>query len=334
MTTPAPSSAPVPPRASSRSLLITTVVRRFTYPAERPFISLVLYYLLLIAVFGSLTYFVPELRALISGERLANLAGIDKKSVLEAAVSPGGHGNSWFSWRLVGALGFAMFGSLLLMLPTSWVYMSTRRRKGFDQHVVHTMVLLAVSVAGVVMIVQNSLALAFGLAGIVAAVRFRSTLADSQDTLFIFLAIGVGLAAGVEALAAAALLSMIFNFTMLWLVRYEYGMCELGSSPGYLLVEAKKKDAKLPADQGGKKAPDFNSVLLVRTRAVSKAQSSVEALLSNEAKRYRLAEVEENQNGEAVLKYLLRLGKRVDPTQLEDAILRLGPTVAHGARVH
>jgi len=45
------------------------------------------------------------------------------------------------------------------------------------------------------MVVQNSLALTFRLAGVVAAVGFRTTLRDVRDVVFIFLVIAMGFAA-------------------------------------------------------------------------------------------------------------------------------------------
>jgi hypothetical protein len=104
----------------------------------------------------------------------------------------------------------AAVGAFALALPVAWTYMLTRERKGYRQSTVHTLVLLPVVVAGVVVLVKSSLALAFSLAGIVAAVRFRNTLDDSKDATFLFLAVGLGLAAGVE-LDVALVLSLIFN---------------------------------------------------------------------------------------------------------------------------
>jgi hypothetical protein len=71
-------------------------------------------------------------------------------------------------------------------------------------------------IAGVVVLVKNSLALAFSLAGIVAAVRFRSTLDDSRDALYVFFVTALGLAAGVE-LDVALVLSVVFNAIVLGL---------------------------------------------------------------------------------------------------------------------
>ena len=73
-------------------------------------------------------------------------------------------------------LVFATMGALLLILPVSWVYLAIRAKSGLDQALVETILILPIVVTAIVMIVQNSLALAFSLAGIVAAVRFRHTL--------------------------------------------------------------------------------------------------------------------------------------------------------------
>jgi len=85
---------------------------------------------------------------------------------------------------------FAILGVIQVMLPVTWVYLKIRAK--LDQSLVETMLILPVVVAGVVIIVQNSLALAFSLAGIVASVRFRNTLKNTGDSLFIFASIGAG----------------------------------------------------------------------------------------------------------------------------------------------
>ena len=57
-----------------------------------------------------------------------------------------------------------LVGVLALMLPVSWVYMSTRYSKSHDQQVAQILIFLPMVVAGIVLVVQNSLALAFSLA--------------------------------------------------------------------------------------------------------------------------------------------------------------------------
>jgi hypothetical protein len=229
-------------------------------------------------------------------------------------------------------MALAMIGALVLMLPTSWVYMTERRRKGFDQAMVQTMIVLSVTIAGVVVIVRNSAALAFSLTGIVAAVRFRNTLSDTRDTLYIFTAIGVGLSAGVQALTAALVLSAVFNFVVLIFHRGDYGMCELGRSPGHLLVGASVGPDGARVDRKRKK--DFNAVIVIRAQNATRARPTVETLLAAEVDRFKLAEVETSSRGQGVLRYLARLPKRTDARNLEDALLTRGAPYVIGARIH
>jgi hypothetical protein len=123
----------------------------------------------------------------------------------------------------IASFSAALFGVLLLMQPVAWVYMGARRRKGREQSFILTVILLPVVVAGIVLIVQNSLALAFSLAGIVAGVRFRLTLDDTLDAIYIFVAIGVGLAAGTEALEIGLVVTVFFNYVILVFWELEYG---------------------------------------------------------------------------------------------------------------
>ncbi|MGH7580979.1 MAG: DUF4956 domain-containing protein, partial [Gemmatimonadales bacterium] len=122
-----------------------------------------------------------------------------------------------------------MVGAFLLMLPVSWVYILTRQKKGFRQSVVQTLIILPIVVAGVVLLVKNSIALAFSLGGIVAAVSFRNTLRDTKDAVYIFLAIGVGLAAGVQVMSAAAVMSFLFNVLVLI-----FWYTDFGRAPSHL----------------------------------------------------------------------------------------------------
>jgi hypothetical protein len=87
---------------------------------------------------------------------------------------------------------------------------------------VNTIIVLPMVVTGIVIIVQNSLSLAFALAGIAGAVRFRNSLKSSGDALFILLAVGVGLSAGIGAIELAVVISVAFNycFVMLWITEY------------------------------------------------------------------------------------------------------------------
>src|SRR5438876_6095510 len=87
-----------------------------------------------------------------------------------------------------------MLGALILVLPIAFVYVRTRTRQKYDHSLVQTVIILPIVVTAILVVVRDSLALAFSLAGIVAAVRFRNTLKESGDTVYIFCSIGIGFA--------------------------------------------------------------------------------------------------------------------------------------------
>ncbi len=120
------------------------------------------------------------------------------------------------------ATAIAMLTAFLSSLPVAWIYTLTRRKKGFQQSVVQTYLILPVVAAGIVILVKSSLPLAFALAGIVAAVRFRTSLDDSKDAAGIFVVIGIGMAAGAVP-PVAWVISIGFNLLMLGLWWTDFG---------------------------------------------------------------------------------------------------------------
>ena len=119
-------------------------------------------------------------------------------------------GPAWLRGAL--SLLYAMVSTLVLMLPVSWVYRAIHTDSVYDHSIDTTTLVLPAVVAGIVTVVQHSLALAFSLAGIVAGVRFRRALSDTFDTLFILSSIGVGIAAGIKSIEIAIVLTVFFNY--------------------------------------------------------------------------------------------------------------------------
>jgi hypothetical protein len=136
-------------------------------------------------------------------------------------TQPSGHvdslGDSLF-W-----LTTAIIGALLTALPVAWTYMAIRHDDEYDQSLISTIIILPLIVTGIVVIVQNSLALAFSLAGIAGAVRFKNSLKSSGDALFILLSVGIGLSAGIGAIELAGVMSLAFNYGFLALWYSEFG---------------------------------------------------------------------------------------------------------------
>ena len=121
------------------------------------------------------------------------------------------------------SLLLASIGALILTVPVSWAYFITSRQTRIDQSFLQTIMILPIVVTGISMIVLTSLALAFALAGVVAAVRFRFTLKQPSDAMYVFVAISIGLGAGIGAVAIAGVISLTFVLATLFIWRLEYG---------------------------------------------------------------------------------------------------------------
>ena len=147
-----------------------------------------------------------------SGEGSNALTEVAKGSYDQIATIGGSIG-----WMLA-----AVIAALLAALPVSWVYMRTRSEEEYDQSLISTVLILPVTVTSIVIIVQNSLSLAFALGGIAGAVRFKNSLKSSGDALYILLSVGIGLAAGTGAAELAYVMSLTFSlcFVLLWLSEY------------------------------------------------------------------------------------------------------------------
>lgn len=139
-------------------------------------------------------------------------------------------------------LAVASGGAAILIVPVSWVYFITSRAKEVDQSFVHTIMLMPIIVTGIAMIVLNSLALAFSLAGIVAAVRFRFALEQPADAMYIFVAIGIGLGCGIGSLGIAGVISMAFVYATLFIWKLEYGQSLSGPFFSVLTRRTRRED--------------------------------------------------------------------------------------------
>ena len=143
-------------------------------------------------------------------------------------------------------LALSLGGTLLVMLPITWTYAATRREVGYRKNFVRALMVLPICATTIVMLIQNNLALAFGLAAMVAAVRFRVSLQEAIDGIYLFSSICIGLAAGIGHLGIAAVMALFFCLTnaLLWHLDYgnnpiddarlakKRGELQLSSSPG------------------------------------------------------------------------------------------------------
>jgi uncharacterized protein DUF4956 len=320
--------------------------------ADSAIARVIAYYVLLFAATALFVELVPGAEALVTG-------GFATSPELDAGVRGVLTGSD--QGQVFGAPPglplsevFAMASAFALMLPVAWIYIMTRRRKGFRQSVVQTLVILPIVVAGVVFMVKNSLALAFSLGGIVAAVSFRNTLRDTKDAVYIFLATGVGLAAGIQSVPFAAALSITFNVVILILWYTDFGRSPAdlqgrvaqrrlnralalsnrtsafvslvddqilkSLTPDQLdaLADRTRRRRNRSADPGeaAKKPPEFRELRVTVRGAVEPARRAAEAVLETSAKRWEFVRGAPSAPGEQQLHYRVRLKKSVPADSL------------------
>ena len=202
-------------------------------PASRVLIGTVIYYVVLALVGIVVLRYLPRTR-MITATSLDALFGAATETVRagnRVVAAPVDQGT------LAATEMLAMLAAALLSLPVAWIYTLTRARRGYQQSVVQLLLVLPVGVAGIVVLVKYSITLAFGLGGIAAAVRFRNSLEDSKDAVYVFLVTGIGIAAAVD-LPVALVMSFMINVIVvaLW-------MTDFGRTP--VALEGKLADKRL-----------------------------------------------------------------------------------------
>jgi anti-anti-sigma factor len=115
-----------------------------------------------------------------------------------------------------------------------------RREKPFTQAMEHAQVLLCVSGAAIMMIIGNSLARAFGIAGAASIIRFRTPVEDPKDITILFLLMALGMASGLGLFAVAGL-GTAFLCVLLAVLDY------VGArQPRVMMVEIEAKGREFP----------------------------------------------------------------------------------------
>lgn len=298
-------------------------------------VRLTAYYLAAGAVLLLLTAFFPE-------------QGMEPLSTAPPPVEPGA-AVEWIRQRLavfpagaprwVDAL-VQMFGGFLLAVPIAFVYVRTRTRLKYDRTLVHTVIVLPVVVTAILVVVRDSLALAFSLAGIVAAVRFRNTLKESGDAVYIFSSIGIGFAAGIHALSVAAVLSISFVLIELALWKFNFSvdfeetfarLCmpsgadleDIAQATGEYRVPTRAEERDEEPVRAARNG-DRTATLRIYVDAEDSARPAIEAVLGRDAKRWTLVQAAGGDGRPRVLEYKVRPRKSVGLERLREHLLREG----------
>ena len=130
---------------------------------------------------------------------IGQLFGPDATGLTPATIS------TWESTSARIALRFslaAFLASLLAFRPRRGVSVARR-----NPYVAQTQILMAVVAGGMMMVVGDSAARAFGIFAAASLVRFRTNIRDPKETTVLLVCLGVGLAAGVGRWDMAVILT-------------------------------------------------------------------------------------------------------------------------------
>ncbi|WP_309669053.1 DUF4956 domain-containing protein [Gemmatimonas sp.] len=336
---------------------MTTTVKRAD-AGTRVVVRAIVYYIVLIGGATLLWRFLPHGSAAIPAS-LEALLGTGNEP--EPRVVP-----PLDDVTLAVTVAVAMAAAVLLSLPVAWVYLLTRAKRGYQQSVVQLLVILPTVVAGIVLLVKYSLALAFSLAGIVAAVRFRNTLDDSKDAVYVFLATAIGLSSAVN-LPVAAVLSIGFNAVTLILWYTDFGSAPVemdGRIAERRLSRAKnlartgtfvarvddevlknmtREQLEGIAERAWKRAQANNHtgemqavveerILRVQTENATALRRVLEPRLQEFTKSWRFGSME-STDGVSVLEYRIQLRKKTGPEELLALVRAAGSTQVASAEV-
>jgi hypothetical protein len=242
-----------------------------------------------------------------------------------------------WQWGAIFATALAMTGAVLLTLPVALVYMWTKPAPEYDPSVMHSSIILAPTIAGILIVIQGSLAMAFSLAGVATAVRFRNSLKDTNDAVYVFVAVAIGLAAGGQALDIALAISAIFSVMVLLLSKSPFRSTGNAHHPANghhghhrhdrtETAPSSRDDAGFPQSQSAEptrsRSPWVEYITILASHP-EQARPAVETFLERATKRWRLESSTQEANGAVTLRYAVRCRKRTPRDQFLEEIKAL-----------
>ncbi len=209
--------------------------------------------------------------------------------------------------QIVANLLVALLCGLVVSLIYRWSYRGTSYSTTF----VASLVTLAMITSIVIMAIGNNLARAFGLVGAMSIIRFRTAVKDTQDLVFIFLVLAIGLAAGVGFHRLAVLATLIVGGTLLLLGRTGFGASRKLEYLVEIVASGAMGDAPAGAASGDAASGESAS-----------PEAPWNAVLARYARKHRLLHARSGEGGRLDLGFLVTLRHAEDAPALTDALGR------------
>jgi len=105
----------------------------------------------------------------------------------------------------------------------AWVYMYTHSGLSYSRTYVSSLVLIPITVALVMMVLDNNLVTAFSLMAVFAIVRFRNIVRDTLDTVYILSLIVIGMASGTQKYSTALIGTLVASLVLVYIWYTSFG---------------------------------------------------------------------------------------------------------------
>lgn len=104
----------------------------------------------------------------------------------------------------------SLLSALVVCMAVAAVYVWTYQGLSYSRTFVQALVLGGIMAAALMLAIGNNVARGVGILGTLAVIRFRSTMKDPRDLIYLFAAMGLGIAMGVRAYAVGLTAGIMF----------------------------------------------------------------------------------------------------------------------------
>ena len=118
---------------------------------------------------------------------------------------------------------FTLLLSLFFSIIIAKVYMVVHEGYSYSKSYLHTMIMVSVTVALIMVIIGSDIARAFALVGAMSIIRFRNPVKDPRDVAFLFMTIAIGMACGVGFYMYATIFTVVSVLLMVSLHYLNFG---------------------------------------------------------------------------------------------------------------
>lgn len=141
---------------------------------------------------------------------------ISFKEILEASsISLTGGGSITVAFVIT-----SMIISLLMGIFIALIYRKSYQGVLFQKSFAITIVLVTLVTTMVIMVISGNLVLSLGMVGALSIVRFRAAIKDPLDIVYVFWAVGVGIANGVAYFSVSIISSLFIGLSLVYFAKF------------------------------------------------------------------------------------------------------------------